>query len=108
MGRSNIAVPSIYKEVHAKGMPDTKPEPIEDCDGTICKKVYGSGLGKKYWCKKCSLVLELASEVRKEPKVCPECGLSVHNLTAHLTNKHYKETHLCRYVTRYSTQIIQE
>ena len=84
-------------EINTKGMPDTKPEPIEDCDGTICKKVYGSGLGKKYWCKKCSLVLELASEVRKEPKVCPECGLSVHNLTAHLTNKHYKETHLCSF-----------
>ena len=82
-------------EINANAVPDTQLENNQDCDGTICAKVYGNQ-GKKFWCKICKLPLQLAEDARKEPKVCPECGKSVHNLSGHRI-KHYQEKHRCSF-----------
>ena len=82
-------------EINAKAVANTQLENNQDCDGTICAKVYGNK-GKKFWCKICKLPLQLAEDSRKEPKVCPECGKKVHNLTGHRLT-HYQEKHQCSF-----------
>ena len=82
-------------EINANAVPDTQLENNQDCDGTICAKVYGNQ-GKKFWCKICKLPLQLAEDARKEPKVCPECGKRVHNLNGHRL-KHIQEKHPCSF-----------
>ena len=82
-------------EINANAVPDTQLENNQNCDGTICAKVYGNQ-GKKFWCKICKLPLQLAEDSRKEPKVCPECGKKVHNLTGHRLT-HYQEKHQCSF-----------
>ena len=90
---------SIHKnEINTKSIINTKSEGNQDCDGSVCKKVYGKeGKGTKFWCKKCSKELQLAKEMRKESKagVCPECGLLANNLSAHRKDSHYTEKQTC-------------
>jgi hypothetical protein len=89
---------SIHKnEINTKSIINTKSEGNQDCDGSVCKKVYGNGKGKEFWCKKCSKELQLAKEMRKESKasVCPECGLLANNLSAHRNDRHYAEKQIC-------------
>ena len=90
---------SIHKnEINTKSIMNTKSEGNQECDGSVCKKLYGKeGKGTKFWCKKCSNELQLAKEVRKESKagVCPECGLLANNLSAHRKDSHYTEKQTC-------------
>ena len=89
---------SIHKnEMNTKGIMNTKSGENQDCDGSVCKKVYGLGKGKEFWCKKCSEDLQLAKVMRKESKarVCPECGEFRNNLSAHRKDMHYAEKQVC-------------
>ena len=89
---------SIHRnEINTKSNVNTKPESIQECYGSVCKKVYGNGRGKEFWCKKCSKELLLAKEMREESKagVCPECGVLANNLSAHLNYRHYAEKQIC-------------
>ena len=90
---------SIHKnEINTKSIMNTKSEGNQECDGSVCKKLYGKeGKGTKFWCKKCSKELQLAKEMRKESKagVCPECGLLANNLSAHRKDSHYTEKQTC-------------
>ena len=88
---------SIHKnEINAKAIMNNKSE-RNQCDGSVCKKVYGKGKGKEFWCTKCSKKLQLAKELKKESRagVCPECGLFVNNLNIHCTHVHYGEKQVC-------------
>ena len=87
-------------EIDTWNIPDTKSENKQECDGSICQKVYGR-LGKQFWCQICSKKLQLAKEMKKkESKVCPECGVSVQNLSGHLTRNHNRETQICEICSR--------
>ena len=87
-------------EIDTLNIPDTKSENNQECDGSICQKVYGR-LGKQFWCQKCSKKLQLAKEMKKkESKVCPECGVTVQNLSGHLTRNHNRETQICEICSR--------
>ena len=83
---------SIHKsDINANMNP--KFEEKSDCGTGICKDFYGITVDiHKFWCKKCVHVYENASKAEKSsrlkpikekenaPKLCPECGKSVHNL----------------------------
>ena len=90
---------SIHKnDIKIQSNMSTKSEGNQDCDGSVCKKLYGKeGKGTEFWCKKCSKELQLAKEMRKESKtgVCPECGLLANNLSAHHKDRHYTEKQTC-------------
>ena len=87
-------------EIDTLNIPDTKSENNQECDGSTCQKVYGR-LGKTFWCQKCSKKIQLAKEMKKkECKVCPECGVTVQNLSGHLTRIHNRETQICDICSR--------
>ena len=78
--------------------PDRLLENNQECNGSVCKKVYGSkNTGKKLWCKKCLKELQLVKEKRKElmAGVCPECGLLEKNLDSHIRYMHQGKTQVC-------------
>ena len=78
--------------------PDRLLENNQECNGSVCKKVYGSkNTGKKLWCKKCLKELQLVEEKRKElmAGVCPECGLLEKNLDSHIRYMHQGEKQVC-------------
>ena len=88
------------KEIVAKVLPDTVPENTQECNGSVCKRVYGSfGTSKRFWCKKCSDKLQLDEKIKKELKagMCSQCGLSVQDLTSHYYYRHFhkEEKHNC-------------
>ena len=76
---------------------NAESEGNQDCDGLVCKKVYGIGKGKEFWCKKCLKELQLAKNMMKESKagMCPECGIHANNLSAHRAEMHYAEKQVC-------------
>ena len=83
-------------EIVAKALPDRMSENKLECDGSVCKKVYGVK-GQKKWCNKCVKDLQIAEEKRKAvlAGVCPECGLLENNLNAHIKNVHHGEKQVC-------------
>ena len=41
-------------EIVLKVLPKTKAKNHEQCNGSVCKRVYGSkSTGKKMWCEEC-------------------------------------------------------
>ena len=68
-------------EINAKSIMNAKLERNQDCDGSVCIKIYPSL--KNFWCKKC--MKELQESIGG---VCPECGLIVDNLNKHCRKKH--------------------
>ena len=84
-------------EILAKSIMRAKSKGNQDCDGSVCKKLYGIGKGKEFWCKICSKELQLAKIMMKESKagVCPECGILANNLSAHRAEMHYAEKQVC-------------
>ena len=84
-------------EISAKFIMRAKSKGNQDCDGSVCKKLYGIGKGKEFWCKKCSKELQLAKIMMKESKagVCPECGVLANNLNAHRAEMHYAQKQVC-------------
>ena len=90
-------------EIIAKVQPDRMSDYNQDCDGSICQKRYGLK-GKRFWCKQCLKKLQLTEEIRKEPKVCPKCGLRVTNLTRHLNDLHPGEGKREKYTCKMSVQ----
>ena len=92
-------------EIIANVVPDRLSDDDQECIGSVCKKVYGSkSTGKKLWCKQCLKKLQLDEEIRKEPKLCPECGLRVTNLTRHLNDLHPGEGKREKYTCKMSVQ----
>ena len=88
-------------EINKKTIMDYKSEKDQDCDGSICKKLYGisngMGKGKELWCKKCLKELKLAKQMKKKSNaaVCPECGILANNLNAHRNYMHFAEKQVC-------------
>jgi KRAB domain-containing zinc finger protein len=77
---------------------NNKSEQNQDCDGSVCKKVYGvHGKAKELWCKECLKELKLAKQMKKESNagVCPECGILANNLNAHRNDMHLAEKQVC-------------
>ena len=68
-----------------------RPENYDCGNLGFCKKLYGDSEGKKFWCAKCAANAKLFKEMEvpkpkyvPKTKVCPECGISVKNLSYHL------------------------
>ena len=56
-------------EIVTKALTSTKSENHQKCDGSMCKRVYGSvGIGKTFWCEKCLKELKLTEEMKKDSK----------------------------------------
>jgi len=79
-------------EINAKSIMNTKSERNQDCDGSVCIKIYPSF--KKFWCQKCTKELQ-----ESIGGVCPECGLIVDNLAKHCRKKH-GEKQVCSLCSR--------
>ena len=93
-------IKSIHKnEINAIAAGDKEEK--NDCEKSECRKLYGMMEGKAFWCAKCVEVSELPPSKRPkdEPaskqKLCPECGISVQHLKAHLDNVHFPEKQIC-------------
>jgi len=84
-----------------------EPQNNEDCDGSLCKKLYGVKQSKS-WCQKC--LKELPKKIKKEHQLCPECGKSVPSLKNHLKRMHSKEKFICDICSReyHNFELMQE
>ena len=85
-------------EIDEKTIMNNKSEQNQDCDGSVCKKIYGvHGKAKELWCKECLKELKLAKQMKKESNagVCPECGILANNLNAHRNDMHLAEKQIC-------------
>ena len=82
-------------EIALKVLPNTKQENHKQCNGSVCKRVYGrKSMGKKMWCKKCLRELKLTEEMKKKSKAelpCAKCGKLFTSLK--LLNTHKKAVH---------------
>ena len=82
-------------EIVLKVLPNSKPKNHKQCNGSVCKRVYGSkNMGKKMWCEECLRELKLAEEMKKESKAelpCAECGKLFTSLK--MLNAHKKAVH---------------
>ena len=79
-------------EIDEKTIMNNKSEQNQDCDGSVCIKIYPSF--KKFWCQKCTKELQ-----ESIGGVCPECGLIVDNLAKHCRKKH-GEKQVCSLCSR--------
>ena len=93
-------IKSIHKnEINAISEGDKEEK--NNCGKSECKKLYGMMEGKAFWCAKCVEVSELPpskrpkDEPESKQKLCPECGISVQHLKAHLDNVHFPEKQIC-------------
>ena len=84
-----------------------EPQNNEDCDVSLCKKLYGVNRSKS-WCQKC--LKELPKKIKKERQLCPECGKSVPSLKNHLRRMHSKEKFICDICSReyHNFELMQE
>ena len=91
-------------EVNTKAI---EPKNNEDCDVSLCKKLYGVNRSKS-WCQKC--LKELPKKMKKEHQLCPECGKSVPSLKNHLKRMHSKEKFICDICSReyHNFELMQE
>jgi len=84
------------RSIHRSEISMKDVENAQPCDGTVCRKLYGRGKGKRFWCEKCLQALIDNKPVKEKTiSVCPECGISVVDLRGHLKNKHLQDTRIC-------------